>query len=398
MILNCWFWAGFGAGGFRILNFSHGVPGLRHIYVHVPFCARRCSYCDFSIAVRRTIPVAPYVDAIKAELVTSSHTAGSEPVDTLYLGGGTPSRLGAAGVADLIATIAEVHQPALMGGMEITLEANPEDVSADAANAWAAAGVRRVSLGVQSFDDGVLRWMHRSHDMSTVQAAMSNLRTAGIGDISLDLIFALPDALNRAWTADLERALALGPDHVSLYGLTVEPHTPLGRWAARGETMEASEDRYANEFLEAHHRMVAGGFDHYEVSNFAKPGMRSRHNSAYWRRVPYRGLGPSAHSFDGTNRRWNIPEYERWRTSVMAGRGAEAGFEALTRENRIAEEVYLGLRTVDGLELDADELATVEQWVEAEWAVLDGMRLTLTAAGWLRLDALAAVLTARRSR
>jgi oxygen-independent coproporphyrinogen-3 oxidase len=227
---------------------------------------------------------------------------------------------------------------------------------------------------------------------------MDNLRAAGVNDISLDLIFALPEALNRNWTADLEQALALSPDHVSLYGLTVEPHTPLGRWAARGEAVEAPEDRYADEFMEAHRRMVDGGFEHYEVSNFAKPGMRSRHNSSYWKRVPYRGLGPSAHSFDGVNRRWNIQEYERWRASVLAGTGAEAGFEELTAANRIAEEVYLGLRTVDGLELGAADLPEVERWVEAGWAELRSTTLTVTALGWLRLDSLAAALTARRSR
>jgi len=348
--------------------------------------------------VRRTVPIAQYVDAIKAELIAGFPGDSTMPIRTLYFGGGTPSRLGELGVGELIGAIAEVYPQVTPGATEITIEANPEDVSAAAARSWVAAGVRRVSLGVQSFDQAVLEWMHRSHDISTVRRAMDNLRAAGVNDISLDLIFALPEALNRNWTADLEQALALSPDHVSLYGLTVEPHTPLGRWAARGEAVEAPEDRYADEFMEAHRRMVDGGFEHYEVSNFAKPGMRSRHNSSYWKRVPYRGLGPSAHSFDGVNRRWNIQEYERWRASVLAGTGAEAGFEELTAANRIAEEVYLGLRTVDGLELGAADLPEVERWVEAGWAELRSTTLTVTALGWLRLDSLAAALTARRSR
>lgn len=398
MILNGLLSEFLGAGFVSTLNFSQGVPALRHIYVHVPFCARRCSYCDFSIAVRRTVPVAQYVDAIKAELIAGFPGDSTRPISTLYFGGGTPSRLGELGVGELIGAIAEVYPQITPGATEITIEANPEDVSEAAARSWVAAGVRRVSLGVQSFDRTVLGWMHRSHDVSTVRGAMDNLRAAGVNDISLDLIFALPEALNRNWAADIDQALALSPDHVSLYGLTVEPHTPLGRWAARGEAVEAPEDRYADEFMEAHRRMVDGGFEHYEVSNFAKPGMRSRHNSSYWKRVPYRGLGPSAHSFDGVNRRWNIQEYERWRASVLAGTGAEAGFEELTAANRIAEEVYLGLRTVDGLELGAADLPEVERWVEAGWAELDGTTLTVTALGWLRLDSLAAALTARRSR
>jgi oxygen-independent coproporphyrinogen-3 oxidase len=374
------------------------VPALRHIYVHVPFCARRCSYCDFSIAVRRAVPVAQYIDAIKAELVTGLDWDLTTPVDTLYFGGGTPSRLGEHGVGELIASISEVYKGVTPGTTEITLEANPEDVTREAAERWVAAGVGRVSLGVQSFDPGVLAWMHRSHSVVTVRQAMSNLRQAGVNDISLDLIFALPDHLRRDWGSDLTQALSLSPDHLSLYGLTIEPHTPLGRWTARGEVLEAPEDRYADEFMEAHERLAEGGFEHYEVSNFARPGMRSRHNSSYWKRVPYRGLGPSAHSFDGVHRRWNVPEYERWRGLLAAGEGAEAGREALTEANRTAEEVYLGLRTTDGLDLNSTELPEIERWVAAGWGELTGSRLRLTPVGWLRLDSLAAALTAHRSR
>ncbi len=319
-------------------------------------------------------------------------------MDTLYLGGGTPSRLGEAGVGELIGAIAEVYKGVTAGSTEITIEANPEDISLASARAWVAAGVRRISLGTQSFDPAVLKWMHRSHDIGTVTEAVSNLREAGFNDISLDLIFALPDSLNRDWGRDLDRALALAPDHLSLYGLTIEPHTPLGRWTARGEVFEAPEDRYADEFLEAHRRLVRAGFEHYEVSNFAKPGMRSRHNSSYWKRVPYRGLGPSAHSFDGANRRWNIPEYERWRARLAAGEGAEEGFEALTEANRIAEEVYLGLRTTDGLQIEPGDEVEFAKWVEAGWAEVSGTRLVVTQTGWLRLDSLAAALTAHRSR
>lgn len=356
--------------------------------------------------MRREVPVARFIDAIKAELVTVPEAERENEISTLYLGGGTPSKLGAAGIAELIGTVAEVYPKVTAGSTEITIEANPEDISEGNASAWVAAGVRRVSLGTQSFEPRVLDWMHRGHDLAIVRRAVDNLRSASVRDISLDLIFALPERLGRDWEADLDSALDLDPQHLSLYGLTVEPATPLGRWTARGEVVEAPEERYADEFRTAHERLTDAGFEHYEVSNYARPGFRSQHNSAYWRRVPYRGLGPSAHSFDGTRRRWNIREYERWAQSVLGGGRAEEGLEELNAENRLAEEVYLGLRTSDGLAISRSDLAAVEPWISAGWGDVDaemrgegaGERLKLTAEGWLRLDALAAALTAHRSR
>ena len=369
----------------------------RHAYVHVPFCARRCSYCDFSIAVRARVPVEEYVRALRTELELRFPREAHEPwtLDTLYFGGGTPSRLGGEGLALAAATVLE--RATLAPGAEVTAEANPEDVTADAVAAWRGAGINRLSLGSQSFDARVLEWMHRVHDPEAVRRAVAIARDGGIGSLSLDLIFALPSALDRDWRADLDATLALAPDHVSLYGLTVEPHTPLGRWRERGEAEEAPEERYESEFLEAHARLTAAGFEHYEVSNYALPGRRARHNSAYWTGVPYAGLGPSAHEFDGVVRRWNVGPYAEWVRRLAAGRDPVEGSETLTDDNRIAERVYLGLRTTDGLEISDAEREHVARWVEQGWAAIDGSRLRLTPLGWLRLDALAADLTARRS-
>jgi oxygen-independent coproporphyrinogen III oxidase len=372
----------------------------RHVYLHVPFCARRCAYCDFSIAVRRVVPVADYVEGIARELALRFPSTGSLPrwdAETLYLGGGTPSRLGGEGVARLLGAVRE--RVTLLPGAELTLEANPEDVTPDALAAWRDAGVNRLSLGGQSFDEGVLRWMHRGHDAAAIVRAVEQARDAGFAHVSFDLIFALPPALGRDWTRDLERAIALAPSHLSLYGLTVEPGTPLGRWRDRGETAEAPEEQYEREFLEAHDRLTAAGFAHYEVSNFAGSGGPSRHNGAYWRGVAYAGLGPSAHEFDGAVRRWNVAPYAEWLRRLRAGADPAEGNETLTDANRTAEAVYLGLRTSDGLLLVGDaERSRVVRWVEAGWATLAGDRLTLTATGWLRLDALAADLTLVRSR
>lgn len=369
----------------------------RHVYVHVPFCARRCTYCDFSIAVRRVVPVDEYVGALDRELSIRFGAAESWIVDTLYFGGGTPSRLGGEGVARTLDVVR--RHLVLASDAEVTLETNPEDVTDDALARWRDAGVNRLSLGSQSFDDDVLAWMHRSHDARAIERAVEAARRAGIDNISLDLIFALPDTITRSWEHDVRRALNLGPAHLSLYGLTVEPHTPLGRWQVRGEVFEAPDERYETEYLYAHDALTAAGFEHYEVSNFGLPGRHSRHNSAYWVHVPYAGLGPSAHEFDGTERRWNVAAYAEWLERLRAGVDPVAESEALSADNRLAEEVYLGLRTQRGLELSERELPRVERWIEAGWAVrLGANRIVLTPLGWLRLDALAADLTLVRSR
>ena len=373
---------------------------MKHLYVHVPFCSRRCSYCDFSIAVRREVPALEFVDAIKAELVTrqSNGPIGTiGPLDTIYLGGGTPSKLGSDGLAALAALLRPFAPD--MSDDQFTIETNPEDLTdGTLAAQLPALGMRRVSIGVQSFDPGVLAWMHRGHTALDVTRSFAALTSAGISDISLDLIFALPSHLARDWSRDLRNALALRPAHISLYGLTIEPRTPLGRWQARGAVESAPEDRYAEEYLEAVETLVAAGYEHYEVSNFALPGFRSAHNSAYWRRVPYLGLGPSAHSFDGANRRWNERAYAAWRDRAMAGEDPMEGTESLNGHEVAAEDVYLGLRTSDGLAMAASGVDTVAQWQRAGWAVADGGRIRMTTEGWLRLDALAAALTASRSR
>jgi oxygen-independent coproporphyrinogen-3 oxidase len=372
----------------------------RHLYVHVPFCARRCAYCDFAIAVRSRTPVDEYLRALETELTRryGVHEPDAWTLDTVYFGGGTPSRLGGDGVRRMLEIVRRGAR--VSGEAEVTLEANPEDVDADAVAAWHAAGVNRLSIGVQSFHDDVLRWMHRVHDADAAERAVRAARAGGIENVSVDLIFALPEALRRVWPDDLERALALAPTHVSLYGLTVEPHTPLSRWRERGEVEESPEERYEAEFLLAHERLSAAGFDHYEVSNFGRPGRHARHNGAYWTGAAYAGVGPSAHEFDGLAvRRWNVPAYAEWLRRLDAGEDPVAGRETLDDENRMAEHVYLGLRTTRGLALRPGERERTAAWVGAGWArILDEDRIVLTPEGWLRLDTFARDLTLLRSR
>lgn len=360
-----------------------------HIYIHVPFCARRCSYCDFAIAVRRETPDAQFVAAIGREWrgwIENQRTSIPSEINTLYFGGGTPSRLQPSSIVQLMDIL--TADRALEPSAEVTLETNPDDVTPERAAAWCAAGVNRVSLGVQSHDPAVLEWMHRTHRAEQVPDAVAALRAAGIVNISVDLIFALPSELQRDWTADLERTIALEPTHISLYGLTVEPHTPLFRWTERGATLPALDERYADEYLEAHRRITDAGFEHYEVSNAGRPGFRSRHNSVYWSGADYLGLGPSAHSLERGTRRWNVREWADYQLRSARGESVIGGTESLGADARALERRYLSLRTVAGLaaaEMPADAR---DAWYREGWAAAVGDRVRLTAEGWLRLDAL----------
>lgn len=365
-----------------------------HLYVHVPFCARRCSYCDFAIAVRREVPSAKYAEVVEREWAGwQDHAAwnASPVLDTIYFGGGTPSRLDPAAITRLLDSFRADR--AVAPGAEVTLEANPDDVTPLSAGAWRDAGITRVSLGAQSFDPGVLRWMHRTHDAAQVGVAMQTLRSAGFTDISLDLIYALPPAMRRNWADDLDRALALEPTHLSLYGLTVEPATPLGKWTARGESLSLDDDHAAAEYLDAHSRLETAGFDHYEVSNAGRPGYRARHNAAYWRRAPFIGLGPSAHSGFSSLRRWNVREWEEYRRRAEAGEALMQEQETLDDEQVQLEDLYLGLRTTDGLAVTRLPPDVLVRWTVAQWAVVRESRVVLTPEGWLRLDALVASLS-----
>ena len=396
---------------------------MRHLYLHVPFCQRRCSYCDFSIAVRKRIPAREYVDAVlgELELVGESSPGWVKPgamprgsgmadpssstqvreskdgLETLYLGGGTPSLLPPEAISALLPSLLDAFRvTSSRDALEVTLEANPEDVTPQHARAWRNAGVNRVSLGAQSFDDRVLKWMHRSHDATRIGDAVRTLRAAGFDNISLDLIFALPAELERDWARDVDLACSLVPAHLSLYGLTVEERTPLARWISRGATSAADDERYADEYLFAHVRLAAYGYHFYEVSNAARDGRRSRHNSAYWSGRAYLGLGPAAHSFDGRVRRWNLAAWETYRRAVSAGLPAVEAEEVLTDEQRELESLYLALRTDAGLPLAAlgrPLPPCAARWVERGWAEIREQRLVCSPDGWLRLDALVRDLT-----
>ncbi len=369
------------------------------VYVHAPFCARRCVYCDFAVKVRAEGGPEPWWEALRAELdiVRSEGLFRLAPeLDTLYVGGGTPSLLG----PDAMVGLAELIGEERLGrrDLEWTAEANPESFDARVAEGWRAAGVNRISLGVQTFHEPTLRWMGRMHGVEGGPAAVATARAAGIEELSVDLIFGLPAHLGRSWAGDLERALELDVPHVSLYGLTVEPGTALGRAVAEGREKPVDEERYADEFLLAAETLTAQGYVHYEVSNFALPGHEARHNAVYWNGGPYLGLGNGAHAYAPPVRRWNVRDWDAYRTRVVSGGSPEEARETLDDEAVDLERVWLGLRTRSGLEAPEPggrRARIVDSWVQQGLAILQDGRVRLTPNGWLLLDRLAVDLAGR---
>lgn len=368
----------------------------KYLYVHVPFCVRRCAYCDFAVDAVREPPLDQWLDAVAGEIRLVARERGWDrrlQLRTLYVGGGTPSLLGTGAMDRLLEAIDPIA--GLAEGAEWTCEANPESFTPDLAEDWRRAGVNRLSLGAQTFHADSLRWMGRMHGPEGIERAVRTARAHGFDDVSVDLIFGLPPRLGRDWSSDLDRAIALEPDHVSLYGLTAEEATPLGRWVREQRETLVDEDGYADEYLLAVERMGQAGFEHYEVSNFARPGRRSVHNAAYWTGEPYVALGPGAHSFFPPLRRWNERSWETYRDRVIRGELPTAGEETVSDQQRAIEAIWLGLRTVSGLDLDLlgpGQANRVHGWVRQGWARNDGTTLRLTAEGWLLLDRLAADL------
>ncbi|MEQ8330552.1 MAG: radical SAM family heme chaperone HemW [Longimicrobiales bacterium] len=372
---------------------------VRSVYVHAPFCARRCQYCDFAVQVRKVGDTAGWLAALRHEvagLPADGTFRLGDTLDTVYVGGGTPSLLG----PEAMAGVADVLGPGRLEGpdLEWTAEANPESLTPALARAWRAAGVNRISIGIQSFHEPALRWMGRLHGPDGARAAVATARAAGIPNITVDLIFGLPERLGRDWRADLDQVLDLDVPHVSLYGLTVEAGTALGRAVAEGREVPVDEERYREEFLLAAEVLGGAGYEHYEVSNFARPGFRARHNGVYWTGAPYLGLGNGAHSYAPPVRRWNLRSWDDYRTRVAEAGTAEEEREVLDAEALRLERVWLALRTDRGWEERRPERAGVARllhgWVSAGLADRRGRTVRLTPQGWLVLDRLAVDLDA----
>lgn len=363
---------------------------ITNVYVHAPFCARRCRYCDFAVKVDRNPAAARWLAAIRREFGTL-RSAGEAPVapvlETLYVGGGTPSLIEPRFIAGLAGVIGRKRLASR--ALEWTVEANPESFGERTAEVWAVAGVNRISFGVQSFHPGALAWMGRLHSPADAAAAVDGARAAGVANLSVDLIFGLPDGVTRSWEDDIARALELNVPHISLYGLTVEKGTPLHRAVAEGRARVAAEGRYRDEYLFAAETLSNAGYEHYEVSSFAVPGFASRHNRACWRGAPYLGLGNGAHSYDGGRRWWNERDWDAYAERVRKSGRAVAGEEVLSDGQIRLETLWLGLRTREGLEeatLGGPARLAVRRWEAAGWASRSAGRTRLTPEGWLILD------------
>lgn len=312
------------------------------------------------------------------------------PLQTVYFGGGTPSTLSYPELMALLETADRLW--GLPEGGEITLEANPEDLSQESLTDLRRAGINRLSIGIQSFDEDALRWMNRSHDAARAHACLRDAREAGFDNITADLIFGVPGV---DWAAQLQQMAAYQLPHLSVYALTVEEKTALAAHIRKGKTRVVSDEAYEMQFMEAHNSLTASGYQHYEISNYARPGYEAVHNGNYWTGVPYLGIGPSAHSYDGQHRSWNVANNARYLAQLAQNQVAIEEAETLTADMRRSEALMTGLRILRGISLadpvigwNAAMQATALRWQAAGLATLTPERLSLTPRGWLVSDAL----------
>jgi oxygen-independent coproporphyrinogen-3 oxidase len=364
-------------------------------YVHLPFCVERCGYCSFNTAPYTPLGQSRFLTALLAEWdrLAAAPWAGRVSLDTVFLGGGTPSLLTVDQMQALLGRIGERF--AIEGGAEITVECNPDDVTVERLAGYRRAGVDRVSLGVQSVDDRILPRLDRRHSAGQARAAFEAARAAELRSVSVDLIYGLPGLDLATWTATVREVLAWGPDHLSAYGLTLDEGS---LWHARGVSDVPPEETVTAQYWALAHAAAEAGFEHYEVSNYARPGHRSRHNQRYWRWEEYLAAGPGACGFLGAVRYGNVKPVERYAALVEAGQLPVASHEVLTPRQALAERLMLGLRTRDGVPterltercaLERGRLPEVlDAWRERGLLTEHAGRARLTEAGFLLSDAL----------
>jgi oxygen-independent coproporphyrinogen-3 oxidase len=399
--------------GSLILQFITRMAG---IYLHIPFCRQACHYCNFHFSTSLQ-GMNDFVPALLKEMDLRADYLGPSKVGTVYIGGGTPSLLDPAALNLLLDRLRKLF--ILEPDPEITLEANPDDMTdRQKLNAWRSAGINRLSVGVQSFFDDDLRWMNRAHDAAQAADAIRLAQDQGLDNISIDLIYGGPTLPDDRWESNVRRAIGLEIPHLSCYALTVEPRTSLDKMIRRRQKQDVDPDDQARQLLLLMEWTAEAGYEHYEISNFARPGRRSRHNSAYWQGIPYLGLGPSAHSYDGASRQWNIANNAKYITALAGGhvggsedeQGTESGLagivaerEILTSVQRLNEYIMISLRTMEGCDFQhiknqfgkqaAQEIIKkTERYVLEGKAVMTEDRVFLTSQGKLLADRITADL------
>ena len=352
------------------------------IYVHIPFCSSRCAYCGF-FSTTRLFERQRYVDAVCREMDLRPLCEGR--ADTVYVGGGTPSQLTPRQLEQLFAYINNVYD--VNPDAEVTIECNPDDVTPSLAALLRRLPVNRVSMGVQTFDDARLQFLRRRHTSLQAREAVRLLREAGIANISIDLIYAFPGESLAQWHDDVLQALLLDVEHISAYALSYEEGSLLERMLREGRVDEADEELQRQMYYDLKDLLETAGYEHYEISNFARQGFRSRHNSSYWNHTPYIGLGAGAHSFDGRRRQWNVAHLDQYIQTIGEGRVPAEGedIDVVTYYN---ETVMTALRTCEGIDLSAltdgqrqSCLGQAQRYMEGGLLAIKGNRLVLTREG-----------------
>ncbi len=369
------------------------------IYIHVPFCKQACNYCNFHFSTNLALQN-DFTDALLKEIELRRTYLANEPIETIYFGGGTPSLLPLPSILDILNSI--YRNFPISADPEISLEANPDDMTLSYLKAWKEFGINRLSIGVQSFYKDDLVWMNRAHDAQQAVEAVENAITAGFENFSLDLIYGLPQLTDEKWNENLGKAISLNPSHISCYALTVEPKTALYKMIQMKKSAGVQPEKQARQFLAGIQLLEAAGFEHYEISSFSKPGRRSRHNSSYWQSKKYLGLGPAAHSFDGTSRQWNISNNTIYIKSLMEGR-LNMESENLLPRDLLNEYIMTSLRTMEGLDLQKvsnqfgyEKSLSLEnsarKYIESRKIERKKEKLVLTNSGKLFADGIASSL------
>jgi oxygen-independent coproporphyrinogen-3 oxidase len=368
------------------------------IYVHIPFCRKACHYCNFHFSTSVQL-MNGFVEALLKEIELQKHYI-AEPVSTVYFGGGTPSILS---VADLRRILEKLHYTFTINpDAEITIEANPDDITSEKAQQWKMLGINRLSIGVQSFYEEDLQWMNRAHNAAQAINSIHTVQQAGFDNLTIDLIYGTPTLSDAHWQKNVQQAINLNISHLSCYALTVEPKTALDKMIKQNKIANVESDKQARHFELLMQWMNEAGYEHYEISNFARPGYRSKHNSSYWQSKPYLGLGPSAHSFNGHSRQWNVANNALYITSLEQNT-LQFEVEELTPQQQLNEYIMTSLRTAEGLNLMkvrdefgeesyTDLLSTARPYFNNKTLIQTGDHLILTAGGKLLADGIASDL------
>lgn len=360
------------------------------LYIHVPFCPQRCPYCAFATVVGQAEHHGPYAEAICREIEFWAHLSG--PVETVFLGGGTPSQVAPVLIGQMLKA-AQRHL-GLHSDAEISVEVNPGTVDREKFAALKALGCNRISIGAQAFLDADLRHLGRQHSAADVERAYAAARAVGFANVSLDLVANVPGVSEANWHFSVERAIALAPEHLSVYSLTIEEGTIFAQRQRQGLLKPVTDDRQARTLEWTDTKLVAAGYEHYEVSNYARLGYRSRHNWSYWTGVPYLGVGLGAHSFVDGKRFWNTRDLNAYLDSIAQGQSPCTGEETIDPDTARREGLWMGLRTIEGVELTEEEVGRVQSSKRFDdlekvgYVALEGQRLRLTRAGFLLADAL----------